>query len=405
MYRVVVVDGTSMTPTFQHGDSLVVGRAPFHKGDVVVATVADGARVVKRVTSVEGGWVHLMGDNPLSDSYTIRTQDVMGRQLLPALATWRFLGSWMSGIDEALETQESLSGMPAFDRGGWVWLGAPYRKARKLMPGRAVGWAGQDLVLVSGGYYWICNAATKETVRLGPEANKHVWAFTDDVVAFEDRGFTWKVDSSLSPRPLWRGFVYDCSGGRVRGVRVGRTALEFVKYDSRTGQERVESSIPRQAVRERQEVDVLQLVRTEEAMVTGGPTSFDKQRLFDGRVDTPDSPEHYAGWKRPLEVTFRNPIVLSGCAFSGLFTQSWIMEVAKDNSPDWVPACRRTPGRLQTQLDFVSPVTVTRVRFLLPGGDKGMSTPLCSDIRLLGVRGAPSVHLTATQPASRRAGA
>lgn len=63
----VVVEGTSMRPTLEPGDRLLVARAGrIRRGDLVA--VADprypGRLLVKRAADVNGGWVELRGDNP-----------------------------------------------------------------------------------------------------------------------------------------------------------------------------------------------------------------------------------------------------------------------------------------------------------------------------------------------------
>lgn len=63
----VVVEGTSMRPTLEPGDRLVVVRARrVRRGDLVA--VADprypGRLLVKRAAEVNGGWIELRGDNP-----------------------------------------------------------------------------------------------------------------------------------------------------------------------------------------------------------------------------------------------------------------------------------------------------------------------------------------------------
>jgi len=62
----VVVEGTSMRPTLEPGDRLLVVRTGrVRRGDLVA--VADprypGRLLVKRAEEVNGGWVELRGDN------------------------------------------------------------------------------------------------------------------------------------------------------------------------------------------------------------------------------------------------------------------------------------------------------------------------------------------------------
>ncbi|HAM02575.1 MAG TPA: nickel-type superoxide dismutase maturation protease [Acidimicrobiaceae bacterium] len=63
----VVVEGTSMRPTLEPGDRLLVVRTGrLRRGDLVA--VADprypGRLLVKRAAEVNSGWVELRGDNP-----------------------------------------------------------------------------------------------------------------------------------------------------------------------------------------------------------------------------------------------------------------------------------------------------------------------------------------------------
>jgi len=61
----VVVEGTSMRPTLEPGDRLLVVRTRrVRRGDLVAVTDPRYPRLlVKRAAEVNGGWVELRGDN------------------------------------------------------------------------------------------------------------------------------------------------------------------------------------------------------------------------------------------------------------------------------------------------------------------------------------------------------
>ena len=60
--RLVLVEGESMRPTLEPGDRLLVVRLPPRVGDVV-ALRRDGRVLVKRVASVDGEAIEVLGDN------------------------------------------------------------------------------------------------------------------------------------------------------------------------------------------------------------------------------------------------------------------------------------------------------------------------------------------------------
>lgn len=79
----VMVSGTSMEPTLEDGDLVVVRRASYDVGDVV-AFRADGGHVIHRLHAGDPvtGW-QAKGDNRSDpDSWVIRPEDVLGRQWL-----------------------------------------------------------------------------------------------------------------------------------------------------------------------------------------------------------------------------------------------------------------------------------------------------------------------------------
>ena len=58
------VEGTSMIPTFQDGEYVMIEKTDnFSVGDCVVANVDDYGRVIKRVSKINGNKVYLTSDN------------------------------------------------------------------------------------------------------------------------------------------------------------------------------------------------------------------------------------------------------------------------------------------------------------------------------------------------------
>lgn len=58
------VEGTSMVPTFQDGEYVIIEKTDnFTVGDCVVANVEDYGRVIKRVNATNGSKVYLTSDN------------------------------------------------------------------------------------------------------------------------------------------------------------------------------------------------------------------------------------------------------------------------------------------------------------------------------------------------------
>lgn len=58
------VEGTSMVPTFQDGEYVMIEKTDnFSVGDCVVANVDDYGRVIKRVSKINGNKVYLTSDN------------------------------------------------------------------------------------------------------------------------------------------------------------------------------------------------------------------------------------------------------------------------------------------------------------------------------------------------------
>jgi signal peptidase I len=68
----VVIEGTSMTPTYRPGDRLLLMRRlrPLRPGDVVALDdpLGSGRRLVKRVFAIRGDGVELRGDNPAAST-------------------------------------------------------------------------------------------------------------------------------------------------------------------------------------------------------------------------------------------------------------------------------------------------------------------------------------------------
>lgn len=59
-----VVEGTSMVPTFQDGEYVIIEKTKnFKVGDCVVANVDEYGRVIKRASEINGSQVYLTSDN------------------------------------------------------------------------------------------------------------------------------------------------------------------------------------------------------------------------------------------------------------------------------------------------------------------------------------------------------
>lgn len=61
---IVYVDGTSMIPTLQDGQTVLINKShDIHVGDIVVADSDEYGGIIKRVDDVNGDSVHLVSDN------------------------------------------------------------------------------------------------------------------------------------------------------------------------------------------------------------------------------------------------------------------------------------------------------------------------------------------------------
>ena len=61
---VVYVDGTSMVPTLQDGQTVLFNKThDVHVGDIVVAESDEYGGIIKRVDATDGNRVHLISDN------------------------------------------------------------------------------------------------------------------------------------------------------------------------------------------------------------------------------------------------------------------------------------------------------------------------------------------------------
>ncbi|MBQ2652348.1 MAG: helix-turn-helix transcriptional regulator [Methanobrevibacter sp.] len=61
---IVTVDGTSMLPTLQDGQTVLVNKSHnVHVGDIVVADSDEYGGIIKRVDAVDGNRIHLVSDN------------------------------------------------------------------------------------------------------------------------------------------------------------------------------------------------------------------------------------------------------------------------------------------------------------------------------------------------------
>ena len=82
LVRFVVLEGSSMTPTYAPGEQLVFGRREWRPGSVVLAKVPGEEPVVKRVVGRRNGWVLVTGDNTEdTTSYLISPDDIMATLL------------------------------------------------------------------------------------------------------------------------------------------------------------------------------------------------------------------------------------------------------------------------------------------------------------------------------------
>ena len=58
------VDGTSMLPTLQDGQNVLVNKTQdIHVGDIVVANSSEYGNIIKRVDEVNNNQIHLVSDN------------------------------------------------------------------------------------------------------------------------------------------------------------------------------------------------------------------------------------------------------------------------------------------------------------------------------------------------------
>ena len=61
---IVYVDGTSMVPTLQDGQTVLFNKThDIHVGDIVVAESDEYGGIIKRVDAIDGNRVHLISDN------------------------------------------------------------------------------------------------------------------------------------------------------------------------------------------------------------------------------------------------------------------------------------------------------------------------------------------------------
>ena len=61
---IVTVDGTSMLPTLQDGQTVLLNKThDIHVGDIVVAESDEYGGIIKRVDQIKGNEVHLISDN------------------------------------------------------------------------------------------------------------------------------------------------------------------------------------------------------------------------------------------------------------------------------------------------------------------------------------------------------
>jgi len=81
-FRLAIVEGDSMLPTYRNGDWLLFVRKKVHVGDVVLADFAPDGYIVKRVVMIrhlKNPIVSLTGDNTeVTGTYLLFLKDVLG---------------------------------------------------------------------------------------------------------------------------------------------------------------------------------------------------------------------------------------------------------------------------------------------------------------------------------------
>ena len=93
--RLVLVDGDSMRPALEPGDRLLVVRLPPRVGDVV-ALRHDGAVLVKRVASVDGDVIAVLGDNAVASTDS-RAFGAVPRNAILGRAVYRYAPTARAG--------------------------------------------------------------------------------------------------------------------------------------------------------------------------------------------------------------------------------------------------------------------------------------------------------------------
>lgn len=93
VFGVTKVDGESMEPEIQNGSIAIFCRLEkdYKEGDVVIAKV-EGRQIVKRILTVDGGSVFLMGDNQAHSIDSRTFGEIDSRQILgKVICVIRFL--------------------------------------------------------------------------------------------------------------------------------------------------------------------------------------------------------------------------------------------------------------------------------------------------------------------------
>ena len=93
IFMFLAVNGRSMLPTFYDGEKLTSVRSylcRINVGDIVVARPygCDARLVIKRVSSIEGGYYYLLGDNP-NESYDSRNYGWVSKKEIVAKVVLR----------------------------------------------------------------------------------------------------------------------------------------------------------------------------------------------------------------------------------------------------------------------------------------------------------------------------
>jgi len=389
-----MVDGESMSPTLEHGDALVVARLPAGPGDVVVAQLPDGTPVVKRIHTLRGGDVHLMGDNPASAAYVVGTRAVLGKQVLPALPTHRFFHPEDSSQAVGDSALRSYYGRVAFRRGGWYWIGDPTGKAKRAVRGESAAWSGSRLAVVADGQWVLDDPALDRSTTLGTLAERHAFDRARNCVAFEDRGFVWTVDAQLTSRPLCCGRLLGVAGDHLGALQITSSRVEVRDYDTGANKESLDFGASRRLTRSAGELDLLALAAEGVARLTGGADWADLREYLDGDLGTPVRGSADLGPTDAITravVAFSRPVTLT--AYECVGVGGGRVRVPDANGNFVFPEAMVAPLAFGYRVELLSPRPITALRLGIRRGT------VCQEIRLYGP--LPGLPVRAASPEYR----